>query len=73
MDRFIHEQNLAHYRTLQALPIILGDKYKSDADYLDTCRKKRNETEYDFAGNVSEDEVAELTEFCNELKIVVLE
>lgn len=67
------EKNLAHYRTLQALPLILGDKYKSDADYLDTCRKKRNETEYDFAGNVSEDEVTELTEFCNELKIVVLE
>jgi hypothetical protein len=66
------EKNLAHYRTLQALPLILGDKYKSDADYLDTCRKKRNETEYDFAGNVSEDEVEELIKFCNELKVDVL-
>ncbi len=70
-DHFI--KNLAHYRTLQSLPLILGDKHKSDADYLDTCRKKRNETEYDFAGNVSEDEVAELMAFCVELKAEVLE
>ncbi len=66
------EKNLAHYRALQSLPLILGDKYKSDADYLDTCRKKRNETEYEFAGNVSEDEVIELLDFCKELKSAVL-
>jgi hypothetical protein len=66
------EKNLAHYRTLQSLPLILGDKHKSNADYLDTCRKKRNETEYDFAGNVSEDEVQELLDFCDELKSEVL-
>ena len=62
------EKNLAHYRTLQALPLILGDKHKSNADYLDTCRKKRNETEYDFAGNISEEEAQELIDFCVELK-----
>ena len=62
---------MAHHRTLQSLPLILGDKHKSNADYLDTCRKKRNETEYDFAGNVSEDEVQELLDFCQELKIEV--
>lgn len=62
------EKNLAHYRTLQSLPLILGDKHKSNADYLDTCRKKRNETEYDFAGNVSEDEVHELLDFCHQFK-----
>lgn len=66
------EKNLAHYRTLQSLPLILGDKHKPNADYLDACRKKRNETEYDFAGNVSEDEVQELIEFCKELKAEVL-
>jgi len=59
---------LAHFRTLQALPEILGTQHKANADYLDTCRKKRNETEYDFAGNVSSDEVAELMKFCVELK-----
>lgn len=65
------EKNLAHYRTLQALPLILGNKHASNADYLDTCRKKRNETEYDFVGNVSEEEVHELLNFCKELKIEV--
>lgn len=65
------EKNLAHYRTLQSLPLILGDKHKSNSDYLDACRKKRSETEYDFAGYVSEDEVQELLDFCQELKIEV--
>jgi uncharacterized protein (UPF0332 family) len=65
------EKNLAHYRTLQSLPFILGDKHKSSTDYLDSCRKKRNETEYDFAGNISEDEVEELLIFCKELKLEV--
>ncbi|WP_415063081.1 hypothetical protein [Bdellovibrio sp.] len=62
------EKNLAHYRTLQALPLILGDKHKANADYLDACRKKRNETEYDFAGTVSKEEAQELINFCSELK-----
>ena len=66
------EKNLAHYRTLQALPIILGEKQKGDADYLDTCRKKRNETEYDSAGNISKEETQELVDFCKELKTEVL-
>lgn len=35
------EKNLAHYRTLQALPFIMGPKRKDDADYLDSCRSKR--------------------------------
>jgi len=32
------EKNLQHYRTIQALPLILGADRKADADYLDTCR-----------------------------------
>lgn len=62
------EKNLAHYRTLQALPLILGKQHSANADYLDACRKKRNETEYDIAGTVSADEVKELLDFCKELK-----
>jgi len=31
------EKNLAHYRTLQALPLILGSSRNDDADYLDAC------------------------------------
>ena len=61
------EKALAHYRTLQALPLVLGDERKSDADYLDTCRAKRNTAEYDAAGQVSQSEARELIEFTEEL------
>ncbi|MEW6263159.1 MAG: hypothetical protein AB1641_08775 [Thermodesulfobacteriota bacterium] len=33
-------RTLHHYRTIQALPLILGPEHRSDADYLDACRKK---------------------------------
>lgn len=62
------EKNLAHYRTLQALPLILGEKHQENADYLDVCRKKRNETEYDVAGNITPEEADELMSFCLEFK-----
>ncbi len=62
------EKNLAHYRTLQSLPLILGGGRASDADYLDTCRAKRNTAEYDCAGTVSLSEAAELCEFAGSLR-----
>jgi len=61
------ERNLAHYRTLQALAKILGNDRQSDADYLDTCRSKRNLFEYDMAGRTSAEEAKELLEFSKEL------
>ncbi|NBB80143.1 MAG: hypothetical protein GVY36_11975 [Verrucomicrobia bacterium] len=67
------ERALAHYRTLQALPLILGDKRRSDADYLDSCRIKRNTVEYDVAGRTSPEEAAELIEFTDELQQDVLD
>ncbi len=65
-------QNLAHYRTLQALPIILGTQRKADADYLDACRVKRNTVEYDFVGAATEADVLELTNFALVLQRDVL-
>lgn len=67
------DRGLAHYRTLQALPLILGDAKKADADYLDSCRIKRNTVEYDMAGRTSPEEATELIEFCNELRADVLD
>jgi hypothetical protein len=67
------EKNLAHYRTLQALPLILGASRSNDADYLDACRAKRNTAEYDAAGTVSQSEAAELREFTRELRIEVID
>lgn len=67
------EKQLAHYRTLQALHVILGDDRKDDADYLDTCRSKRNTAEYDIAGRISSEEAKELIGFANELRSIVLD
>ncbi|GAB5562624.1 MAG: hypothetical protein SynsKO_42710 [Synoicihabitans sp.] len=66
------EKNLAHYRTLQALPLILGSNRSADADYLDVCRSKRNVAEYDAAGRVSSREALELRLFANELRTDVI-
>ena len=40
-------------RTIQALPLILGAGRKVDADFLDSCRRKRSIVEYDRIGAVS--------------------
>ena len=49
MSGYRPEKNLAHFRTLQTLPLILGAGRAEDADYLDACRAKRNTAEYDAA------------------------
>ncbi|MCC5835791.1 MAG: hypothetical protein JJU20_13755 [Opitutales bacterium] len=67
------DRALAHYRTLQALPLILGDSRKDDADYLDSCRIKRNTVEYDMAGRTSPEEASELIEFASGLKQDVID
>jgi hypothetical protein len=61
-----------HYRTIRALPAILGKKWENDARYLDTCRSKRNIVEYDYVGGVSEGDVEELIQFVHQLRGVVL-
>jgi hypothetical protein len=67
------ERTLQHYRTIAALPLILGDQRKDDADYLEVCRRKRNTTEYDRAGAATEQDAKELIEFTKELQADVLE
>lgn len=67
------ERSNAHYRTLQALSEILGSERKPDADYLDTCRIKRNTVEYDLAGHTSPEEAEELVQFVSELKNIVVQ
>lgn len=65
--------DLAHYRTLQALPVILGSERKADAQYLDRCRTKRNTVEYDCVGGVTAADADELIEFVESLERDVLE
>ncbi len=67
------EKTLQHYRTIAALPLILGEERKDDADYLEVCRRKRNTTEYDRAGAATEQDAKELIEFTKELRADVLD
>jgi uncharacterized protein (UPF0332 family) len=67
------EKALQHYRAIQALPLILGSHHETDAKYLDTCRNKRNVVEYDYVGGVTEEDVAELIAFVDELRKEVIQ
>ncbi|HAD03819.1 MAG TPA: hypothetical protein DEB35_03925 [Desulfuromonas sp.] len=67
-EGFRAEKTLQHYRTIQTLPLILGQERRGDADYLDTCRSKRNIAEYDRTGAVSAGEAQELLTFVEELR-----
>lgn len=62
------EKTLQHYRTIQALPLIMGKDRQGDADYLDACRVKRNQAEYDRIGVVSKAEAEELIGFVQEFR-----
>lgn len=66
------DKSNAHYRTISALPEILGRDRQNDADYLNTCRSKRNGLEYAAAGRVSAAEAKELREFAVELRSAVV-
>ena len=63
--------DLQHYRTIAAMPLILGDSKAADAEYLDTCRKKRNIVEYERAGSISVTEADELLAFAIEFRGLV--
>ncbi len=65
-------RELQHYRTLAALPEILGEAKKADARYLDDCRKKRNVVEYEYVGGASEADADELIRFVKEFRGEVL-
>ena len=67
------KKTLQHYRTITAMPMILGAQREDDADYLDRCRRKRNTAEYDRTDVVTEANMKELIEFTRELRAAVLQ
>ncbi len=67
------ERNLQHYRTIQALPKILGSEKNDDTVYLDTCRAKRNTAEYDSVGVATDRDSDELIAFVKGFREEVLE
>ncbi len=66
------ENTLQHFRTIAALPLILGNQRQDDADYLELCRRKRNTTEYDRTGAATEADALELIAFTKALRADVL-
>jgi uncharacterized protein (UPF0332 family) len=49
-----------HFTVFQAMKEIMGTGYYKLADYFDSCRAKRNITDYGYVGGISELEVEEL-------------
>ena len=60
-----------HYRTIHAIPLILGEEFKEGSEYLDACRIKRNTVEYTIAGAATYSDVEELIDFVVKLRDVV--
>ena len=49
-----------HWRTLSLLAELMGDSQRERTEYLDSCRRARNQADYDRVGVVSDEEVDEL-------------
>ncbi len=58
-----------HYRVIQALPLVMGEKYTTLKNYLDNCRRKRNVSAYDAVGTISEKEAVDLLKTVKDFKI----
>ncbi|MBS4015576.1 MAG: hypothetical protein KGZ86_03975 [Candidatus Latescibacteria bacterium] len=61
-----------HYVTFQAVKEILGSQHHDSIDYFDACRNKRNITDYDYSGAISDVEVVELIKETLAYKEVVI-
>jgi hypothetical protein len=61
----------AHQATFQAIKLALGPSVHKTADYLDRCRRKRNDLAYDSQGVVSATDAAELLKQATALRKVV--
>jgi hypothetical protein len=61
-----------HYRTIAALPLILGPDVAELSSFLDACRTKRHEVTYESVSAISPDEADALIEAVEELKVLVL-
>ena len=64
---YIAEREQKHYRTIAALPLIIGSSVADLAGFLDRCRSKRHDVTYESADAISEAESAELIRAVREL------
>ncbi|MEQ1902575.1 MAG: hypothetical protein ABL888_00150 [Pirellulaceae bacterium] len=57
-----------HKRTIESLPLTLGNEYSKIADQIDTASRLRGQAQYDRSGVVSESDVKELLAIVVELR-----
>jgi|RifCSP16_2_1023846.scaffolds.fasta_scaffold69639_2 hypothetical protein len=60
-----------HYRTIAALPLLLGPGAAELSNFLDRCRAKRHDVTYESVDSVSHSEAAELIAAVRELEGLV--
>jgi uncharacterized protein (UPF0332 family) len=60
-----------HFTVFQAMKGILEDEYNDLADYFDSCRSKRNITDYSNAGEIAQSEAEELIEEAEEFLTLI--
>lgn len=61
-----------HWITFKVLPDIMGKKIQEKALFFETCRRKRNTTDYDRAGEISAQDTEDLIDNVSEFKNNVL-
>jgi hypothetical protein len=61
----------AHHTTFVALKLVLGKDILQTANYLERCRRKRNELTYDAAGIATDEDAKELLAKAASLQAVV--
>jgi hypothetical protein len=62
-----------HQVTFEALELAIGPKISNRVMYFDTCRRKRNQVDYDFALVASDTELEELLSNAEQFRIIVEE
>ena len=56
-----------HYRTIAALPLVLGPALQELTDFLDRCRTRRHDVTYESLSAVTDEEAEDLIEAVGEL------
>ena len=60
-----------HVTAFEALPLSLGSAVKKLANFFDSCRRKRNEIDYDRAFVASQADADEIVQKTKELQVAV--
>ncbi len=62
-----------HWITLTLIPELMGKDKLAQARFFNTCREKRNMTDYDLAGHISDREVDEMIKEVKKFKKEVMD